>query len=61
MTKSVFPTKIRQMIERAYDRGLDSKKAAAHINASKTAKRLGVNVKATQVRTAFGNITRTIA
>lgn len=58
MTKRVFPSKISKMIESAYDRGMTSDQAAKHINSSKTAKGLGVSVKATQIRTAYGNITR---
>ena len=58
--KTVFPSKISQMIVSAYDRGMTSTQAAKHINASKTAQNLGVSVKATQIRTAYGNITRSL-
>ena len=57
MPRSVFPTSIQKMIEKAYDRQVHASDCALKINGSKTAEKRGVSLSTRQVAAAYAWIT----
>lgn len=57
MRKSVFPKRIKSMIETGYSRGENARQITKRINSSKTAKSLKVEYRPQQVAAAMAWIT----
>jgi len=56
--KSVYTKGIQRLIKTAYRKKMSSRDAAARINKSPLAERLGVSFTYRQIATTYGNITR---